>query len=438
MNDLSQQSENDFVTRLKWLMFLRVLFTALLLGSTILFQSNQTPPMLNPPFIIFFGLIGGVFALSVGYALVINRIERKRAFVYFQIGIDTVVVSLIIFLTGSYSSIFSFLYLVVIIYASMLLFRKGSMIMASLCSIQYGIMIDLEYYRILNPYGVDEGLVVANYAWNPVFYKIIITMAACFAVAFLSSYLAEREKKTKQELLALEDHVKRVEKIAAIGEVAAGLAHEIKNPLASLSGSIQLIKDDISHDPEHEKLMRIISREADRLNDLISSFLLFAKPPAGKPEAINLSKALSETIDLFEQDGACRGRIEIRRELIGNCWVEMDPGHLRQIAWNLLLNAVEAIECKGEVEVKMYPIRNKYVGVSITDNGCGITKEVMKSIFDPFFTTKPKGSGLGLSIVYSMVETYGGRLTVDSRINEGATFTLKLKEIDPPRSSLAI
>jgi len=437
MNDLSQPPENDFVTRLKWLMFFRVLFTALLLGSTILFQTNQAPPILSPPFIIFFGLIGGVFALSAGYALVINRIERKLAFVYFQIGIDTVIVTLIIFLTGSYSSIFSFLYLVVIIYASMLLFRKGSMIMASLCSIQYGILIDLEYYRILKPYGVDDGL-AANYAWNPVLYKIIITMAACFAVAFLSSYLAERERKTKQELLALEDHVKRVEKIAAIGEIAAGLAHEIKNPLASLSGSIQLIKDDISNDPEHEKLLRIISREANRLNDLISSFLLFARPPIGKTEAINLSNALSETIDLFEQDRACLERIEIRKELIANCWVEMDPGHLRQIAWNLLLNAAEAIEGKGKVEVKMYPIKNKHINISITDNGCGITKEVMKSIFDPFFTTKPKGAGLGLSIVYSMIETYRGRLTVDSRINESTTFYLKLNAITPPRSSAAV
>ncbi len=438
MNELPQQSENDLITRLKWLMFFRVLFTALLLGSTILVQTNQTPPMLNPPLIILFGLIGGVFVLSVGYALVINRIERKRGFVYFQIGIDTVVVSLIIFLTGSYSSIFSFLYLLVIIYASMLLFRKGSMIMASLCSIQYGIMIDLEYYRILKPYGVDEGLVAANYAWNPVFYKIIITMTACFVVAFLSSYLAERERKTKRELLALEDHVKRVEKIAAIGEIAAGLAHEIKNPLASLSGSIQLIKDDISHDPEHEKLMRIISREADRLNNLISSFLLFARPPVGKAEAIKLSNALSETIDLFKQDGACRGRIEIRKKLIDNCWVEMDPGHLRQIAWNLLLNAAEAIDCKGEVEVKMHPVKNSYVSVSVFDNGCGIGKEVMKSIFDPFFTTKPKGSGLGLSIVYSLVESYSGRLTVDSRINEGATFTFNLKAISPPDLSSTI
>ncbi|MFQ5444230.1 MAG: nitrogen regulation protein NR(II) [Nitrospinales bacterium] len=284
----------------------------------------------------------------------------------------------------------------------------------------------------MKPYGVDEGLIAANYAWNPVLYKIIITMIACFVVAFLSSYLAERERKTKRELSALEDHVKRVEKIAAIGEMAASLAHEIKNPLASLSGSIQLIKDDIGDDPEHEKLMRIISREADRLNNLISSFLLFARPPSGKPEAIQLSNALAETIELFKQDGACRERIEIRKELIDNCWVEMDSGHLRQIAWNLLLNAADAIDCKGEVGVKMHPVKNSYVSVSVSDNGCGIPNEVMKSIFDPFFTTKPKGSGLGLSIVYSLIETYGGRLTVDSRINEGAIFTFSLKALDTP------
>ena len=105
----------------------------------------------------------------------------------------------------------------------------------------------------------------------------MITMIACFAVAFLSSLLAEQARKTKKDLLAMEEHVKRVEKMAAAGELGAGLAHEIKNPLASLTGSIQILKEEISYDQKHDRLMQIVLREADRLSSLVNNFLLFAK-----------------------------------------------------------------------------------------------------------------------------------------------------------------
>ena len=416
-------------------MFFRVLFTTFLLGSTILFQLRKSPSPLDKPLLILYGLIAGIFILSFCYALILSRIKRGLFFTYIQIGIDTFIVSMIIFVTGNFSSIFSFLYLLVIIYASILLFRKGSMIMAALCSIQYGIMIDLEYYGILIPFGLDNSLIAGSYDGGHILYKIIITMAACFSVAFLSSFLAEQEKKTRKELLAMEDHVKRVEKMAAIGEMGAGLAHEIKNPLASLTGSIQVLKEDIPFNPDHEKLMQIILREADRLSSLVNNFLLFAKPPVGKVEAIELSKALKETVGLFENDRTFSGRITITREFSSVMWVEIDPVHLRQVLWNLLLNAVEAIKDKGHIDISMYPLKKKHVGIKISDNGCGMSKEILKTIFDPFFTTKPNGTGLGLSIVHRILESYNSRLDVSSEIDVGTIFTLRLNRIDPPKTT---
>ena len=120
-------------------------------------------------------------------------------------------------------------------------------------------------------------------------------MIACFAVAFLSTLLSEQTRKTKKELQTMEHHVKRVEKMALIGEMAAGLAHEIKNPLASLTGSIQLLKEDMRYDPDHDRLMQIILREADRLSSLASNFLFYARPPAGKVESIELGEVLLES-----------------------------------------------------------------------------------------------------------------------------------------------
>jgi len=433
MSNFYIKPESEFYQKLQWLMLSRVLFTSLLLGSTIILQLGESTSALAPPLLLLYGLIAGIFLLSVTYAIILKYVLQGIPFAYIQIGIDTVVVSLIIFVTGCYSSIFSFLYLVVIIYSSMLLFRKGSMIMAALCSIQYGVMLNLEYYGILTPFdAAGVTLAASDYAGSHFLYKIMITMLACFAVAILSSLLSEEERKTKKELAAMEDHVKRVEKLAVVGEMAAGLAHEIKNPLASLTGSIQLLSEDMDYNPQHEKLMQIVLREADRLSSLASNFLLFAKPPAGKTEAIELGKILSEVVELFDKTTR-RGRdVAITKTVSPNVWVQMDAGHLRQVLWNLLLNAAEAIDGNGHIQIKLYPLKSRFACIEISDDGCGMTRETLGSIFDPFFTTKPGGTGLGLSIVHSIIESYNGWLEVESRINEGSSFVLKFRLIRPP------
>jgi len=424
--------ESDFIRTLKWIMFFRVLFTTLLLGSTIVFQLRRSPSFLAEPLPFIYGLTIGIYVLSFVYTIFLRRVKRELLFAYVQVVIDTIVVTLIIYVTGGFSSIFSFLYLVVIIYSSMLLFRRGSMIMAALCSIQYGILVDLEYFGILTPFVVEDSMSGLIYTWNYAIFKILITMVACFAVSFLSSLLSEQERRTKKDLVAMEAHVKRVEKMAAIGEMAAGLTHEIKNPLASLTGSIQMLREDIPHSSDHDKLMQIILREADRLSSLANDFLLFARPPVGKTESIELKEALSETLELFERDSTGRDRISIAKILIPNIWIEMDASHLRQILWNLLLNAAESIKGSGRIDIKMIPSMNSFIGIQVTDTGCGISKERIDSIYDPFFTTKSTGTGLGLSIVHRILESYSGWIEVASEIDKGTTFTLRLKQINSP------
>jgi two-component system sensor histidine kinase PilS (NtrC family) len=292
--------------------------------------------------------------------------------------------------------------------------------------------VELEYFGILNPFGTDANLLATAYGWNQIFFKLLITMIACFAVAFLSSLLAEQTRTTRKELRTMENHVKRVEKMAAIGEMAAGLAHEIKNPLASLSGSIQLLKEDMRYDPDHDRLMQIILREADRLSSLTNNFLLYARPPAGKVEPVKLDLAVLEAAELFEKDGSNNGRIATSKKVSPDVWISMDRGHLHQILWNLLLNAAEAIEDEGHIGIEMFPLKNKHACVIITDNGCGISKETLTSIFDPFYTTKPSGTGLGLSIVHRILEAYDAWLNVESESDKGTTVTVNFKQITPP------
>lgn len=230
----------------------------------------------------------------------------------------------------------------------------------------------------------------------------------------------------------MEAYAKRVEKMAAVGEMAAGLAHEICNPLASLTGSIQILKDDPRDVRGREKLMQIILREADRLTVLVNNFLLFAKPPAGLREVVELGPVLAETAEVFGKNSAYAQRIGIDARIASGIWIDMDPGQLRQVFWNLILNAVESIDREGRIEVEARPEKRRTAVVRIRDTGCGIPHDKIESIFDPFMTTKPKGTGLGLSIVHRILDAHDCRLDVESGAGRGTTFTLTFNTVDPP------
>jgi two-component system sensor histidine kinase PilS (NtrC family) len=160
--------------------------------------------------------------------------------------------------------------------------------------------------------------------------------------------------------------------------------------------------------------------------------LLFARPPSGKSKPISLDQAIPETVRLVEQDKRCRDRITIRQSGQKGLWVTMDPDHFRQVLWNLLLNAVEAIDGDGVVDVRVEPCKPKYVSIAIADSGCGITEKSLNYIFDPFYTSKPDGTGLGLSIVHTILESHDGWLEVESKAGQGTTFTIKLNRIASP------
>jgi two-component system sensor histidine kinase PilS (NtrC family) len=432
MSHLSPIPEKDYKAKMKGLMLFRILFSALLLGATIILQLSDSATPMERSLVVLYGLIIAIFLISLIYSLFLKRVKKEITFAFIQTGVDTFFVTLIIFVTGGFLSVFSFLYLVVIIYSSMLLPMRGTMVIAALCSLQFGGLVELEYFGILDPFGTNGNTLASAYDWYQIFFKLMVTMLACFAVAFLSSLLSEQTRRSKEELHAMEGHVRRVEKMASIGEMAAGLAHEIKNPLASLTGSIQLLQEDMRYDPDHARLMQIILREADRLSSLASNFLFYARPPAGKVEPIELDRALLETAELFEKDGSNNGRISTIKNVSSDVWISMDPGHLHQILWNLLLNAAEAIEGEGQIGIEMFPLKNRHACVKITDNGCGISPEALKSIFDPFVTTKPNGTGLGLSIVHRILEAYDAWLNVESELNKGTTVTLDFKQIVPP------
>lgn len=418
--------------KIKWLMLFRAIFGTLLLLSTIFFRLKDSHTITESPLLFLYGITAGILILSGLYLVFFNHIRQKHRFAAVQLTVDTLLVSLIIFYTGNFASIFHFLYLIVIICSSMLLSRKGTLLIALICGLEFGIMVTGEYYGILDPFGMNSSVPLSSYQLSYTLYKLFATIAACFMIAILSSLLSEQERKSRQQLFVMGENVKRVEKMAVIGEMAAGLAHEIKNPLASLSGAVQLLRDDVPYDPEHDKLMQIVLREADRLSTLVTEFLIFARPQQGRVEVFQLDKVIAETVGLFEQDYTCREKIEFKAVYLPDIHVEMDHGQLRQVLWNLLLNAAESIKETGTIDVVMYCPDNEYVCIKISDNGCGIPENIMPDIFDPFFTTKKRGTGLGLSIVHRLLEFCNSQLYVDSKLGKGTAFTIRIKKVLHP------
>jgi two-component system sensor histidine kinase PilS (NtrC family) len=432
INATRTRPEKDLYRKLRWVIFFRALFAVVMLGSS--FAASARPGvnlgLAGASLDLLMLLALGLFVLSAGYLFVLPRLKRLILFAYLQIAADTLAVSFIIFVTGGFSSIFAFMYLVVIVYAAMVIYRPGGMVTATLCAIQYGLLIDLEYYELIHPLGDDAHFMITNYDWPYIIYKLLFTIGAFYAVAILSGFLSEQEKAAKRDLWAMEDQMKRVERLAAVGGMAAGLAHEVKNPLASLRGSIQMLRDQLPYDPVQERLMEIAIREADRLSVLLTDFLMFAKPGRGKTETIKLDKAISDIVTLLSSDPVFAGGIEIRTQLDENMFVNMDPQHFRQVMWNLINNAAQAIDKAGSIDIRLYPCRKNYACIDIEDTGCGISQDLMGKIFDPFFSTKSRGTGLGLSIVHQIINTYGGLLNIESIPNKGTMVTLRLPAQD--------
>ena len=423
-------SELDLRSRIQKLMGARILFSCLLLGSTAYLEFQRPRPPEADPLYVLYGLIGAIFFLSLVYAVALKQVQNLRAFSHLQTVVDSLIVTVILYVTGGFSSIFSFLYLVVVVYSSLLLPRRSTVLIAALCGLQFGLLVDLEYYGLLKPFDSRASASVWAIAGDQVLYKMVIIMIACIVVALLSSFLSEQALNTRRELRVMEQHVKRVEKMAAVGEMAAGLAHEIKNPLASVTGASELLRDEIRPDPDHDRLMQIILREADRLSALVGNFLLYARPPTGKPEAVDLEKAVRETAELFSSKGVADGRIAMLVKTQPGIWIEMDPAHLKQVVWNLLINAAEAIESQGEVRIELSAGKDRQACLRVADTGPGMPPETLKSIFDPFFTTKPNGTGLGLSIVHRILDAYGCRVDVDSAPARGTVFSIYFRQIE--------
>lgn len=248
------------------------------------------------------------------------------------------------------------------------------------------------------------------------------------------------------KVVEMEAELRRQERLAAVGALSAHLAHEIRNPLAAISGSIQILEGALAgtaRDDETGRLLGIAVREADRLNQLITDFLQYARPAPGKAVPVPVAAVTAEVLDMF--DSVRPSGVSVELAVPAALRVLAEEGPFRQVLWNLFLNAVQAMPEGGTLRVSAAPVppqapaaggrkppdeEARWVEIEVADSGTGIPEDVLDRIFDPFFTTKKDGTGLGLATVHRVVEASGGHLSVESAVGRGTTFRIRLPRAD--------
>lgn len=290
---------------------------------------------------------------------------------------------------------------------------------------------------------IDASLRAASSGHAPARYEAECLTAEGFRVRLgysISPLSSERGETTGlvitfqdlTDIRAMEDTSRRQERLSAVGRVAAGIAHEIRNPLAAMRGSIQVLRSEMPADSTQQELMEIVLRESDRLNRIITDFLTYARPRKVAPVETDLREPLQETFALLRHSPEIRDG-QVLEDVVPaeSVTALVDAEAFRQVFWNLSRNALSAMPDGGRLrgEVKWTDAGN--VCVVFTDTGRGMSPAQVERLFEPFSSSTTGGTGLGLSIVYQIIRDHGGTINVRSREGHGTTITIEL----PPKQN---
>jgi two-component system sensor histidine kinase PilS (NtrC family) len=538
---------------------LRLAAATVLLGAALVVQLRTPDDFATNP---FFFLIAFVYGVSLLFIATLRYVDVFPWLTDVHFAIDVVVVAACVALTGGLSSYFTSLYVLPIVAASTIQFRRGALQVAAFASLLYGAVVLAQYAQATGHLEAFFGIWFLGPlpSLSVAQYTVGLNVFGFFGVAFLAGSLAERVRRADVRLeqaseeiadlqffnqyvidnllsglatadannriltfnrsatlitgrsfadvlnqsaidvlqlpsqfaehlddelmrsrskreevhyrrgdgrqimlglavaqLPLPDgrrgylytfqdvtEVKRLERdaqmqkrLAAIGQMAAGIAHEIRNPLASMSGSMQILRQELSLSPDQAQLMDIVLRESDRLNDTMRSFLAYARPQRVEVQQLDLCRVVHDTATLLRNSHEVSENhsIEVRTSTSAVI-VQGDENQVRQVVWNLATNGLRAMPEGGTLTLSAAPAANDFGGVlTVADDGVGIPSDELENIFQPFRGSFGKGSGLGLAIVHRIVSDYNATIDVQSEPQRGTTFRVIFPA--PQRASLA-
>jgi signal transduction histidine kinase len=440
--DGEQVEEDRLLNRLAWVTGLRLGFLSLLLGATAFFYLRGELSQYPQSQAIVLGSIGAAFAFAAIYATLLRRKRQLLRLAEAQIILDQMTWTAIVYVSGGATSGATSFYGLTCLVGAILIGLRGAAI-AAFAGIGAFAALCLGFgFGTIAPPADQRG---GNYivTWDAIIYPLAVNALGIVVVALLAGYLADRLRRTGGALALANERAASAERLAMLGRIAAGLAHEIRNPLGSISGSIELLREAPGLTEEDRRLCAIIQQEAGRLNHLVSDMMDLARPRQPTPTAVDVAALARDVVALAarsERSGA--GDVEVQyegpdRPVLALC----DAEQMRQVLWNLVRNGVQASGAGSRVVVSIREGSDGGAGtervfMAVADAGPGISDDARSRIFDAFFTTRSHGAGMGLAVVRRIIDDHAVvGATIDVRSGgaaaPGATFEVGLARAGP-------
>lgn len=425
--------EPRLASRLAWLTGLRLGLLTLLLGLLASFYLRRGFELGSFSGNLVLVTLAIAYGLAGVYAALLRRGTNLVALAYAQLALDQLTWTALVYVSGGPASGATAFYGLTCLTGAILVGLRGATV-AALTGV--GLYLGLCFGFGTSALSPPPDQSTARYAirFADMAYPVMLNLLVMMIVTLLAGYLAERLRLTGGRLVEANLRAERAERLAALGRLAAGLAHEIRNPLGSILGSVQLLHGSPGLDDEARELCNLVERETARLNDLVSDMLDLARPRQPALGPVDIAQIARDVLALASRSG--RGSdVELRYEGLRALIVQADAGQLRQVVWNLVRNAIQVSSPGARVLVRVM-IENGVAVLDITDEGPGIPSDARSQIFDAFFTTRSSGVGVGLAVVKRVIDDHGFRIEVISRRGEGATFRVELlgallKDEDP-------
>ncbi len=403
------------------LIIFRLLIVTVLVVAAVSIQFGTSTFL---PLSHFYLIVIFIYVLSCVYFMFYHWGRNYSFQVYFQIIMDLFWITALVYISGGLHGTFHFLYILEIVAASVLLSGRAAYLTAALSSIFFGALVDLMYFGVIPYYG---GLHRSEAATGVFINNIFVSWSVFFLIAFLVNSLTRRLRMTRSELEAARKELKVNKNLALAGDVAAHLAHEIRNPLAAISGSVQVLNRDLDLTGEQKELMRIVIKESERVSKSFEHFLTLASSGKMNFTLFRFSRLMKETLTLLKASGGLPDNIEIRGNYkSSDISYHGNSNQFKQIFWNILNNSVKAMPEGGLLSINFDIIDKQSVLLRFTDTGFGMKEEDRERIFEPFFSGFEKGQGVGLSVVRRMVGDYNGHIDVVSAPEKGTEISIIL------------
>jgi signal transduction histidine kinase len=424
---IGRPPDHSLGTRLAWITGLRLAFLVLLLTATATLYLRDQLSLYPFSLRVVFVTIAMGFALAAVYAAMLRGGERLQTLAWMQIAFDQLTWTAIVYVTGGPSSGATSFYALTCLVGAVLVGIRGAFFSAGLGMGLYVLLCAALHFGWVAP-PPDQAPTEYNPQAGELVFPILLNALGVVVVALLGGYLAERLRLTGGALNVATRRANEAERLAVLGRIAVGLAHEIRNPLGSITGSIEMLRESAAMSDEERRLCDIIKREARRLNDLVGDMVDLSTPRAPKAEATDVA-ALAREVVALAQHASRASDVRIAYEgPAGDAIARCDGAQMRQVLWNLVRNAIQATSAGSTVTVRLFA-REQVVTLAVDDQGPGISEDAAARIFEDFFTTRTHGAGIGLAVVRRIVDDHapmGAHLAVERAEGGGASFKLTL------------